>query len=101
MRREISMRSRIVLPTLARVGARLPPVSDWTAKADEKTPAPGEQPAPDAAPSPPEAPHYKEIVADEEYRKNVERFRREKTSIQRMLRAQTFESGASALRRAM
>ena len=37
MRRAISMRSRIVRPTLAKVGARLPPVSDWTDRADEKS----------------------------------------------------------------
>ena len=36
MRRAISMRSRIVRPTLAKVGARLPPVSAWTDRADGK-----------------------------------------------------------------
>ena len=36
MRRAISMRSRIVRPTLAKVGARLPPVSHWTAKAERE-----------------------------------------------------------------
>ena len=37
IRRAISMRSRIVRPTLARVGARLPPVSAWTERAEAKS----------------------------------------------------------------
>ncbi len=37
IRRAISIRSRIVRPTLAKVGARLPPVSAWTERAEAKS----------------------------------------------------------------
>jgi hypothetical protein len=53
------------------------------AAAEAKGPAPkAERPA--------VAIHYKQILSDEEYQKNAEKYRREKTNIQRILRAQVF-----------
>lgn len=82
------------------------PAPGPTAPAAAKpTPAPGSPTPPPAAKppapepveaAPPPTAKFKQEMSNEEYKKAVEKFRREKSSIQKILRAQVFAAGQEA-----